>query len=243
MYFIKKKFFFLIIVGIPNATIEWRWNDRLVTELHDPNLVVIGSGPRSDLIIKPKNRQYYTAYRCIASNRLGRAEQIMELREARQPQVIPQARPIIVTATSITFEIIAPPSEIGLPIRAYSVQYKEQIEPDWANALNRTWSPDSKYAVEGLKPQTFYMFRFAARNQVGLGQWGAYVTQATPRRSVPEPPIILHSKVQNAENKEEEPLVVSPYSDHFDLSWSVPPDNGEPINYYEIKFCPVCKHF
>lgn len=201
---------------------------------------IVGKGPRSDLLVRPRGRHYYRAYRCVASNPLGTAEHVMELREARIPGVIPQVRPIVVTATSMTFEIIAPPTEVGLPIRAYSVQYKEQIEPDWLNAFNRTWSPDSKYAVEGLKPQTFYMFRFAARNQVGLGPWGAYLTQSTPRRSFPEAPKILHS-VQNRENKDEEPLVMSPYSDHFELSWSIPPDNGEPINFYEIKYCPVCE--
>lgn len=226
--------------GIPNATIEWRWNERPIAQMNDQNIEIVGKGPRSDLLIRPRGRHYYTAYKCVASNPLGTSEIMMELREARIPGAVEQARPIVVTATSMIFEIIPPATEIGLPIRAYSVQYKEQIEPDWLNAFNRTWSPGSKYAVEGLKPQTFYMFRFAARNQVGLGPWGGYVTQSTPRRSAPETPKILHSTIQNWENKNEEPLVVSPYSDHFELSWSIPPDNGEPINFYEIKYCPVC---
>lgn len=234
------KFTSILFPAIPNATIEWRWNERPIIQLNDANLEIVNEGPRSDLLVRPRGRHYYSAYKCFASNTLGTAEKIMELREAHIPGVIPQARAIVVTATSMTFEIIAPQTEIGLPNRAYSVQYKEHIEPDWANAIDRTWSPGSKYAVEGLKPQTFYMFRFAARNQVGLGPWGAYVTQSTPRRSVPEPPKILHSTIQNWDNKNEDPLVVSPYSDHFELSWGVPPDNGEPINFYEIKYCPVC---
>lgn len=224
--------------GIPNATIEWRMDERIIKDMNDPNLQVEEFAPRSDLLVIPRERRYYRAYKCIARNRHGQAEHIMELREARIPEPIPQAKPVIVTATSITFEIISPPFEIGLPITAFAVQYKQQVEQDWTNAYNRSWSPDSKFTVEGLRPQTFYMFRFAALNRVGLSQWGAYITQSTPQRSWPESPKFLH-KFENEGAKDEEPLVVSPYSDHFELSWSIPPDNGEPINYYQVKYCPV----
>lgn len=200
-----------------------------------------GNGPRSDLLVIPRERRYYTAYKCVAKNRLGTAEHMMELREARIPDVIPQSKPVIVTATSITFEIFPPPFDIGLPITAFAVQYKDRNEPDWTNAQEHSWSPDSKFIVEGLAPQTFYDFRFAALNRVGVGQWGAYVAQSTPVRSAPESPKILHNRVQNSENKDEEPLVVSPYSDHFELSWSIPPDNGEPINFFQVKYCAVRK--
>lgn len=37
-------------MGIPNATIEWRWNDRLVREMHDKFLRIVEDGPRSDLM-------------------------------------------------------------------------------------------------------------------------------------------------------------------------------------------------
>lgn len=200
---------------------------------------VQGLGPRSDLIITPREHRYYTAYKCTANNRHGTATHVMELREAREPDVIPQARAIVVTATSMIFEIVSPHTEAGLPIRAFSVQYKDQAEPDWNVAFNRSWSPDSKYTIEGLRPMTFYTLRFASRNQVGMSRWGAYINQATPRRSAPETPTILHNAVLNADNKDEIPIVVSPYSDHFELSWTIPPDNGEPINFYQIKYCPV----
>lgn len=226
--------------AIPNATIEWRWSDRRVADLYDINMRIEDHGARSDLIIIPREPRYYTSYKCVATNRLGRAEHIMELREARIPEAIGQARPRSVSATSMTFDIIPPAVEKGLPITAVSVQYKEEINPDWNNALNRTWSPDSPYIVEGLRPQTLYSFRFAVRNVVGLGQWAAYVVHSTPKRSEPETPKTLHTPIQE-EDEEDDAIVTSPYADHFELRWNVPVDNGEPINFYRVKFCPGSK--
>jgi neurocan core protein len=146
-------------MGFPNATIEWRWNERLVREMHDKFLEIVEVGPRSDLIVTPADRRYYSAYKCIAVNRLGRAEHIMELREAHLPAPVAQAKPRTVTATTIEFEIIGPPTELGMPIKALTVQYKEERNPDWTHAINRTWTPDTPYVVEGLRPQTMYTFR------------------------------------------------------------------------------------
>lgn len=223
-------------MSIPNATIEWRWNGRNIKDLYDTNLKIEGSGPRSNLIVNPITRQYYSAYKCIATNIHGSAEHDIQLKEARVPDFVAYAHPSALTATTITFDIRGPPTELGLPIKAFSVQYKEALNPDWSTALNRSWSPDSPYIVEGLRPQTMYSFRFAASNQVGLGNWGVNQKQSTPRRSAPEEPKPLHSPVQN---DKEEPVVVSPYSDHFELRWGVPADNGEPIDHYQIKYCPV----
>ncbi|XP_068154477.1 fasciclin-2 isoform X2 [Drosophila tropicalis] len=224
-----------LAMGIPNATIEWRWNGRNIKDLYDTNLQIVGTGPRSDLIVHPVTRQYYSAYKCIATNIHGFAEHDMQLKEARVPDFVSAAVPRQLTATTITWDIRGPPTELGLPILAFSVQYKEALNPDWSTALNRSWSPDSPYIVEGLRPQTLYSFRFAARNQVGLGNWGVNQQQSTPRRSAPEEPKPLHSPVQN---DKEEPVVVSAYSDHFELRWGVPADNGEPIDSYQIKYCP-----
>lgn len=147
-------------MALPNATIEWRWNERLVREMQDKFLQIIEDGPRSDLIVRPVDRRYYSAYKCIAVNKIGRAEHIMELREAHLPSAVAQAKPIEVTATTITFDIIGPPFELGMPIKAYTAQYKEERNPDWLYSFNRTWSVDTPYVIEGLRPQTMYTFRY-----------------------------------------------------------------------------------
>lgn len=145
--------------GFPNATIEWRIDDKLIKDMYDVNMEVVGTGPRSDLLIKPLGRQYYRSYRCIATNRLGQEEHLMQLREARVPDTVTQALARSVTATAVTFDIVGPGSEPGLPTLAYSVQWKEERNPDWNQAFNRTWSPDSPYIVEGLLPERSYTFR------------------------------------------------------------------------------------
>lgn len=226
--------------GIPNATIEWRRNDRLIKDLYDRQFEIVEQGPRSDLLISPVGPMYYTVYRCIATNRMGRAEHLMELRLGQRPEAIPQALPREVTATTITFEIYPPKIDPGMNLTAYHVQYINERDKDWNNALNRTWSIDSPYTVEGLLPQTSYNFRFAARNLVGVGPWSANKIQATPRRSPPNTPELRHAPVEDSDGEEgAEPLVLSPYADHFELRWNVPAHNGERIDYYEIRYCPV----
>lgn len=147
-------------MGIPNATVEWTWNERKISEMNDKFLQINTDGIRSDLMVTPVNRRYYSAFKCTARNRLGTAEILMELREARIPGEVVQAKPSEVTATTVTFNIIAPATEIGLPIKAFSVQYKDERNLDWATARNRTWTPDTPYVVEGLNPQTSYNFRY-----------------------------------------------------------------------------------
>lgn len=85
--------------------------------------------------------------------------------------------------------------------------------------------------VENLKPQTAYEFRFAAKNEVGLGNWGSYHREITPSRTVPIEPKI--SKTPGAEYEK------SPFSNQYELSWTAPADNGEPIDKYVIKYCQI----
>lgn len=87
------------------------------------------------------------------------------------------------------------------------------------------------YVIEGLKPQTYYEFRFAARNVVGLGNWANSYQETTPGRTVPKEPRILTTPGSEYE--------VSLYSHQYELSWVTPPDNGEPIDMYLIKYCEI----
>lgn len=75
-----------------------------------------------------------------------------------------------------------------------------------------------------------YEFRFAARNDVGLGNWGAFYREMTPGRTVPNEPKIVMPTVE---------YDLSRYSNQYELSWLAPADNGEPIDMYQIKYCQI----
>jgi hypothetical protein len=116
---IEKIFFFSF--QIFNQTQTHKTIKLFPLEMNDKFLQIIEDGPRSDLIVQPVSRQYYSAFKCIAVNKIGRAEHIMELREAHLPTAVAAAKPIIVTATTITFDIIGPPTDLGMPIKAVSI--------------------------------------------------------------------------------------------------------------------------
>lgn len=57
-----------------------------------------------------------------------------------------------------------------------------------------------------------------------------------PTRSVPtEPKILVPPEYAGLRDI----LVNSPYADHYELRWKVPHDNGDPIDYYVIRYCVV----
>ncbi|XP_016769821.1 fasciclin-2 isoform X4 [Apis mellifera] len=217
-----------IAESIPNATIRWTMygdqkidNDKMITQ--------IGNGPRSILTIVPLDKRYYTTYKCIASNAHGTRQRNIELREATKPGEMLQAKMAEITATTIRFDLVPPSTHPEQPLRTINVQYKEDGQT-WIQARNKTWSVDSYYVLEGLKPQTMYEFRFAARNDVGLGNWGALHREMTPGRTVPNEPKIVMSR---------EEYDMSRYSNQYELTWLAPADNGEPIDMYQIKYCQI----
>lgn len=87
-----------------------------------------------------------------------------------------------------------------------------------------------------------YTFRFAARNDVGLGPTAGEQTVTMPRRSVPAEPKILVPNYPSSDDNtvtRDSMVAVSPYADHFELKWNVPNDNGDPIINYIIRYCVV----
>ncbi|XP_072756328.1 fasciclin-2 isoform X2 [Anoplolepis gracilipes] len=221
-----------IAESIPNATIRWTfYGDRKVED--DVSINVIGNGPISTIEVRPHDRRYYTIYKCIAANPHGTRENLIELKEASRPSELLDVKMIELTATTIRFDLTPPQPE--LPVQTITVQYKER-DQTWDRARNRTWSvvnTTTPYVVEGLKPQTPYEFRFAAKNKVGLGNWGSNHYEMTPGRTMPNQPKILCTPGNDYEQ--------SLFSNQYELGWLEPPDNGEPIDMYLIKYCQLSR--
>ncbi|XP_068967067.1 fasciclin-2 isoform X1 [Bombus flavifrons] len=217
-----------IAESIPNATIRWTmYGDQKID--NDNMIKQLGNGPLSTLMIVPLDKRYYTTYKCIASNKHGTRERNIELREATKPAEVLQAKMSEITATTIKFDLVLPSSDPELLAKTITVQYKEDGQT-WMMAKNKTWSTNSSYVLEDLKPQTSYEFRFAARNVVGLGNWGAYHREITPGRTFPNEPKIMMPSAE---------YDVSRFNNQYELTWLAPADNGEPIDMYQIKYCQI----
>jgi len=86
--------------SIPNATVSWYYNDRNLE--HDYNVHIYTNNGESVLTVTPVDHTYYGTYQCLAMNVHGKANHVIELREARVPGRLLQAKFDTVTATTIT---------------------------------------------------------------------------------------------------------------------------------------------
>lgn len=86
-----------------------------------------------------------------------------------------------VTASSITFNIEGPDHIEGPPVIGYMTQYDTTDGYNTTSIhTNRTWGLDRKFMVESLKRKTLYTFKFAAKNEAGLGIWTDTMEFETP---------------------------------------------------------------
>ncbi|XP_011306902.1 fasciclin-2 isoform X2 [Fopius arisanus] len=223
-----------IAESIPNATIRWMLNDKEIERLDiGKSFRIIGNGPISTLTVVPNDIRFYGNYKCVASNIHGKRERLIELREAGKPGIVLESRMATVTATSISFTLILPPTEPELPLQTVTVQYKEPRQM-WQDAKNKTWSINSSYVLENLKAETNYEFRFRVRNQVGESNWGGNLVETTPQRTIPAAPKM---KMRKDNGNYDESL----YAHQYEVTWIEPSDNGEPIEEYDIRWCEVTR--
>ncbi|XP_077331832.1 receptor-type tyrosine-protein phosphatase S isoform X15 [Lithobates pipiens] len=82
------------------------------------------------------------------------------------------------TSISLTW---SPPRQDS--IVKYEVIYKEGEK---GSEIKKTFDPTTSYLVEGLKPNTEYLFRLAARSQQGQGAWTSDVKERTMQSIMPK---------------------------------------------------------
>ncbi|CAH1636814.1 unnamed protein product [Spodoptera littoralis] len=165
-------------------------------------------------------------HECRARNQHGEAVKIFHIRKGSVPSVIINATTIEEAATSATFFIDTPTDYEGPDVIGFIAEYDDIEKYEITNIHpNRTWAVGIPFKLEKLKSNTTYYIRFAAINRVGTGEWSKYLAFETMDKSAPEPPIWQLDEVEISSNKV--------------LKWKAPENNGEPIDYYALRYCPV----
>ncbi|XP_026730730.1 fasciclin-2-like isoform X1 [Trichoplusia ni] len=172
----------------------------------------------------------YGKHECKAKNEIGETIKAYYIRKGFPPGPVLNATTIVATATSATFEIEPPSSNDGPSVIGYIAEYDEANNYDVTNIHpNRTWAIGIPFKLEKLRPNTTYHIRFAAINRVGAGHWSDTVEFDTMDKSAPEPPIWQVDALQISSSKV--------------LKWREPEDNGEPIDYYVLRYCQMTDSF
>ncbi|XP_042178229.1 protein tyrosine phosphatase receptor type Fa isoform X3 [Oncorhynchus tshawytscha] len=102
-------------------------------------------------------------------------------------------------------------------ITKYELMY---WEANSGNKLHVTFLPAGSYAVEGLKPDTLYMFSLAARSEMGLGVYTQPIEARTAQSTPSAPPQEVH--------------LLSLSSTSIKVSWVAPPAasrHGDIVRY------------
>lgn len=221
--------------ALPEANIDFYWNDKLINDLDDQHFLIIKSGSQSTLVVEPVDDSYFTTYKCVASNKHGQANRTMEIRNAYPPEAIADVKARSWSAESIYFEVKA--SLTGTPPQFYTYQYKEEAEVDWIDSINSTLAvlPVTTVSVQGLKQNTDYNFRFYAENELGTSPFKELSHKTMCQYSYTE--LKLLNKITDDRAEEEIPFFESPYTDKIELIWEAIIEPCEETIVYTIEYC------
>ncbi|CAB3255827.1 unnamed protein product [Arctia plantaginis] len=215
----------------PPSNFTWKYekNEEAIADatkvMEELNSIEVKSSQKYTFNIT-KDFAPYGDFECISFNYLGEGYKLIDLQKGTVPSVVVYADLENVTATSATFTI-EPPLEYKGP-EALGIKAEYDIAENFNVTdihRNRTWAIGRPFKLDKLRPNSTYYVKFAAINRVGTGPWGNRTEFKTLDKSAPEPPI------WQVDSAELPPSNV--------LKWKAPEDNGEPIDYYALRYCPV----
>ncbi|XP_050677433.1 fasciclin-2-like isoform X2 [Leptidea sinapis] len=209
----------------PPSNISWRYQGTSIStekQLEINRLIVENE---NKVPVEVEDTIQYGIYECTAENDYGEAKKIIVFLEGFAPPPVKNVTVLNVTATSATFNIDGPEEITGPPIVGFTSEYDVAENFDVTNIhINRTWSLDRPYRINKLRPNSSYFIRFAAVNDVGGGAWSDFIEFVTLEKSTPDEPIWDN----NAD-----------FIQSGVLKWKETEDNGEPIEFYILKYCQV----
>ena len=128
------------------------------------------------------------------------------------------------SADSVELSWTPPADNGGSEIIRYIVEKREALRMVWQKAGSTT---DHHISIPRLSDNTQYVFRVAAENSVGVGEWEELSKSISAKtlHTVPAPP--------------SQPRASEIYRDSCILSWEAPPsDGGAPILGYHVERRP-----
>ncbi|KAH9521483.1 Ncam2p [Dermatophagoides farinae] len=227
--------------AIPNATIKWYKNGYEIFD-NDVYRAQLSGGGISKLYITPTksiyDEQVFGIYRCEATNSLGKNYINIQLDRATVPGLVNDIKIVDIAPTQIRFRIYNDLFDGGMPIKKLHVEYYEKYDQIDHQTKELPFSKlENDYIIDKLKPFTIYAFRFLAENEVGKGQFGQERQIQTKAETKPDKPE-FHNLPFDTINRDE---ILSPYPHKFTVMWNMPPDNGRPIEYFEIRHYPILR--
>jgi len=117
----------------------------------------------------------------------------------------------------------------GEPIIDYDIEYSTNNGVTWTPYVD-TVSAETEADVTGLTNEVNYVFRVAAINQIGKGQWSLSSNQVTPSSIFP-------GQVRNVSIDRQLVVPSTPVVDRMTVSWQAPESaGGSPITRYIVRY-------
>jgi hypothetical protein len=218
--------------GEPRPRIQWFFKSNEIKHDNIKYRLIKDEDGYSQIEINPRDLNDFGDYQCLATNRHGNEHRIIQLRQATAPKFAPLLYLKSSNPESIFFDVKpsdASEADGGMPIEAYKIQWRF-LNGEWSSMQEKTVEVDlAKFniytaEVQGLNPDTEYLFRVAAVNRPGIGVWSPkeFKVRTMPRRQ-PDPVRLT--------SKEECQAATRCY-----IEWVVDSNGGSIIREFSIRY-------
>ncbi|XP_023245574.1 obscurin [Copidosoma floridanum] len=171
-----------LAVGNPAPLVQWFRNESVVLESARVTITEDAEG-RSVLKFNPAREHDQGLYKVVARNKFGQTVARARLVAACTPSAPDSPEVADASDTEILLRWKQPRHDGQAPVLCYSLQAREGDAVEWQELADNI--DHEFFLASGLKPNTSYNFRLAARNRVGWGEFGC------PTRLEGVPPVQL----------------------------------------------------
>lgn len=126
-----------------------------------------------------------TEYKCLAENVHGTSFKTLSVPSKMETPAVSVTEP-----GTVTLSWNVPPGLGDLPLTGYILQSKSNLDVSWepVQVLGHDLLNERSLKVTDLEPNREYIFRMAARNLLGLGEYSDQTTSIRTQSAAPSPP-------------------------------------------------------